>query len=172
MQTNYEKRVAYHEAGHALVHHLEGMETESVTIIPGEDEWSGKFDGMHMSADPIEFDDGYDFEFKQETAEKIIRILYAGAEAERLVYGEGEPEGTDKEKLGELIMGYAPVNSDGIADGTMYADQAAAMLEAYRPALEALAEALMEKKTLTGDETKALLLEHGVPFGSQNDSGL
>ena len=151
MPVTKSRRTAYHEAGHALIAYLEGVETEKVSTVPGEDSF-GAYEGIHRKASEVELDDGH--EFTDETAAKHMRITAAGAEAERLVFGGGELEGRDFDTLADLAVRHPQIDQEEMMD------QVLEMLRSNRKALDRLAESLLERGTLSGDEMEALLRKH------------
>src|SRR5213082_3004031 len=176
--TDKERRIlAYHEGGHALMAHLMGsvMELQKVTIVsrgnalgyafylPGEDRY------LHT---------------KEELVDGII-VALAGRAAEEVVFGRvTNGAANDLEKVTEIArsMVFEWGMSDSVSSRTLRADnyalseetkrlrdseqarltdgayeEALRLLEKHRPALDRLAQALLEKETLMRDEVLTLL---------------
>ena len=146
-----DERLAVHEAGHALVDYLQGVDVYHVTIEGGEG-----YEGRVRSEQP-NYTPGMGYD--HEEAKDQLRTLCAGMEAERLIFGDGVLDGSDREQVARLGLSNAPKNKEGIRDSSIFAEQAREMLEKHRSALEALAQFLLEERRISGSELGKFLDE-------------
>lgn len=124
------RRIAFHEAGHAVIAYRLGFDSFTVTIRP--DHSAGT-----LGASTSEDDDD----------EKTVAVLYAGLAAERLVAPESGPEHGawgDYERAAEILGCDEPA--------AHLEEQAAALVQTNRAAIEAVAEALLRDEILPDDE--------------------
>ena len=173
-----EKRIlAYHEAGHALMSHLMGdaLPVHKVTIVS-----RGHALGYTLNV-PIE--DRY-LHTKEELLD-MVRVFLAGRAAEQVVFGRvTNGAANDLEKATELArsMVFEFGMSDSVTSRTMRADNyalseetkrlrdgeqahltddaysdAVRLLTKHRAVLDRVAQALLQKETLTGPELAELL---------------
>lgn len=147
---------AYHEAGHAVVNHLlNGRKAVSVSIIKTS-ESEGRFIRDPASADYFYPKSGDD----TETLNRMyieVAVGLAGDLAEMKVsgrYNGSNIEGDLKKALdmADTLM----FHTGGERDIVEYIDEVSAevktLLEDKWPAVEALAQTLLERKELSGDE--------------------
>ena len=181
VMTDHDRKViAYHEAGHALMQVLGGedaMKLQKVTIIP-----RGRSLGSTHFAPERDL-----FNYSRELLISRLRCLMAGRVAEELALGtitsgaSGDiQEATRTARQMIFEFGMSPLGfmaltraEDGQAlaspqtlheaEGHLksllddnYAATTAA-LTANRPALDAIAEALIERETIAGDEVRAIV---------------
>jgi cell division protease FtsH len=178
--TEKEKRIlAYHEGGHALMSHLVGdlLPVQKVTIVS-----RGQALGYTLN---LPSEDRY--LHTKEEFQDLLKVYLAGRAAEEVVFGRvTNGAANDLEKVTELAraMVFEYGMSEGVTSRTMRADNYAlseetkrvrdqeqarltdqAYLEAqrllgkHRPALDRIAQALLEKETLDRDELDALLAD-------------
>jgi cell division protease FtsH len=176
--TEKEQRIlAYHEAGHALMAHLMGdlMPVQKVTIV-------GRGDALGL-AYYLPTEDRY-LHTKEEFLD-VMKVALAGRAAEELVFGRvTNGASNDLEKVTDIArrMVFEYGMSDVAAARTMRADnyalseetkrlrdseqarltdhaydEAMRLLGKHRSALDRLANALLEKETIDGEELKELL---------------
>ena len=177
-------RLAYHEAGHALVGHwLKAGVVERVTIEP-----RGQALGVtyitRETEDPL---------YKQAELTSRLAMMLAGRETELLVFdsvssgasddlkratelavrmvgslgfsetfGLLSVAGVPKELLGPDIQGALLSEARALLERSQGTCQR--LLQTYRARLDALANALLEREVLCGDELKALL---GAPVAQE-----
>jgi len=170
-------RLAYHESGHALVGHwLKAGRVERVTIEP-----RGQALGVtyitRETEDPL---------YKQAELTSRLAMLLAGRETELLVFdsvssgasddlkratelairmvgslgfsdafGLLSVAGVPKELLGPDIQGAVLKEARALLESSQATCQQ--LLRAHRPQLDALAQRLLEREVLSGDELKGLL---------------
>lgn len=182
--TDHDKRViAYHEAGHALMQVLSGEDTikvQKVTIIPR----GRSLGSTHFTPERDLFN------YSQEQLVAKLRCLMAGRVAEELALGSitsgasGDiQEATRTARQMVFEWGMSPLGfmalsrSDGeeslaspqtfheaeahvraLLDGN-YAETTRA-LAAHRAALDAIAAALIERETISGDDVRRLVADH------------
>jgi cell division protease FtsH len=178
--TEKEKRIlAYHEAGHALMAYLMGemMPVQKVTIVARGAALGYSY---HLPAE-----DRY-LLTKEEMIERMV-VALAGRAAEQIVFGRvTNGAANDLEKVTEIAraMIFEYGMSDIVSSRTMRADnyalseetkrlrdseqarltdgayeRALALLEKHRPALDRVANSLLEKETLVRAEIEALLTD-------------
>jgi ATP-dependent Zn protease len=136
------KETAYHEAGHALASYRMNTSADELSIIPNEEENS---QGRLYT---LEQDD-----CSMKGIHDAAIILYAGGEAARIAGDGKEPEGiwSDYEKAQELIKPYPEL------DEYQLQDEAAQLLRTNWQHVHAIASALMELKTLSGEEWQIII---------------
>jgi len=180
VMTEKEKRIlAYHEGGHALMSHLmgESFPVQKATIVP-----RGQALGYTFN---LPQEDRY-LHTREEFID-WMKIALAGRAAEQVVFGRvTNGAANDLEKVTELArsMVFEYGMSEGVVSRTMRADnyalseetkrlrdqeqarltdgayvEAVRLIEKHRAALDRLANALLEKETLSRDEIVALLRE-------------
>jgi len=155
------KATAYHEAGHAVVSYLYDRRFKQVTIEPSDD-----------AAGRVEYYDGlmigkilegthcniWLMEHPEEADKIVVRSVYsamAGYIAQEMgVPGSVTPEHweDDKENIGEILICIDPENGWDDAESTVRA-----ALENNWHLVECLAEALLEKRTISGKEARSIL---------------
>jgi cell division protease FtsH len=180
--TEKEKRIlAYHEGGHALMSHLMGdaLPVQKATIVS-----RGQALGYTLN---LPAEDRY-LHTKEELID-MMKVYLAGRAAEFVVFGRvTNGASNDLEKATELAraMVFEFGMSDTVTSRTMRADnyalseeskrlrdseqahltdsayeEAVRLLQKHRPALDRVANALLEKETLDRDELLALLSDVG-----------
>jgi cell division protease FtsH len=173
-----EKRIlAYHEGGHALMSFLmgDGFPVHKATIVP-----RGNALGYTFNLPEEER-----FLHTREEFIDWMKIALAGRAAEQVVFGRvTNGAANDLEKVTELAraMVFEYGMSEGVVSRTMRADnyalseetkrvrdqeqarltddayqEAVRLITKHRPALDRLAQTLLEKETLVRDEMQALL---------------
>jgi cell division protease FtsH len=178
-----EKRIlAYHEAGHALMSHLMGdaLPVHKVTIVA-----RGQALGYTLN---LPAEDRY-LHTKEELVD-MMKVFLAGRAAEQVVFGRvTNGAANDLEKATDLArsMVFEYGMSDVVSSRTVRADnyalseetkrlrdgeqarltdhayrEALRLLQKHRPALDRLAQALLEQETLDRNELE-LLLSHVLP---------
>src|SRR5947199_926794 len=176
--TEKERRIlAYHEGGHALMAHLMGaaMELQKVTIVSRGDALGYAF--------YLPEEDRY-LHTKEELVDRMI-VALAGRAAEEVVFGRvTNGAANDLEKVTDIArsMVFEWGMAESVSSRTLRADnyalseetkrlrdseqarltdgayeEALRLLEKHRPALDRLAQALLEKETLMRDEVLTLL---------------
>jgi cell division protease FtsH len=175
-----EKRIlAYHEGGHALMSHLmgDGFPVHKATIVP-----RGNALGYTFNLPEEER-----FLHTREEFIDWMKIALAGRAAEQVVFGRvTNGAANDLEKVTELAraMVFEYGMSEGVVSRTMRADnyalseetkrvrdqeqarltdgayqEAVRLITKHRPALDRLAQGLLEKETLVRDEMQAMLAD-------------
>jgi cell division protease FtsH len=183
VMTEHDKKViAYHEAGHALMQVLSGEEAiklQKVTIIPR----GRSLGSAHFTPERDLFN------YSQEMLVSRLRCLMAGRVAEELALGSittgassDIQEATRTARQMVFEFGMSPLGfmaltraEDGqIATSTQTLHEAERHLKALldsnyaattealsanRPALDAIADALITRETISGDEVRAIIAE-------------
>lgn len=160
---NPDRRVAYHEAGHAVMARMLGVPLAGVSI----DE--GKVDRISFSRETeAALAKG---RLDRDTAKRHAMVVLAGPVAERLVFGWAEDTRApgDREAIGRLALSLAGGRSQDelLALGAELEQATAMALEAptAKVGLEAVAGALLSRKTLTAEELAEL-----IPMGDSEAS--
>jgi ATP-dependent Zn protease len=161
LMTNIEQATAYHEAGHAVAHYLlrRAGRLREVTIVP--DAQRGTPGRAPRWTDPYDLDDGPWSDLVKVRLQHEAMVLLAGGIAERRFAGRTDQADTqsDYEKAAELALAIS--GSEHAADafldwlGTVTED-----LVADRwPAVEAIAAALLQQRTLSAHDVDQLVTE-------------
>jgi len=169
------RAVAYHEAGHAVAALRFGVDIEKVTIEPGTVEGGSCSDGeqesyiglvkigLEMTMD-IDRYDTEDFARLQQYC--IINLCSRPAEAGFWGRNNNFAGWVDRDHVLDVIKGvFGSSDNGGPLDRAVkafyryQAAEAELLIERNWHAVEAVAEALMERKTLTGDEVRAVVLK-------------
>ncbi len=156
--------VAYHEAGHAVVGWHEGLRLDRVTIIPGKEyaglvEWEGLFKSRE---DP-------DLEMTPAMCERMARharVNLAGIIAQRRYNARSYREHDDfSDRTTVTHLAHSLGGNEEITNAYMrlWDAQTRAVLDLHWSRVEALAEALLEKRELTGDEAVRVMLAVDAP---------
>ncbi|MBI1823533.1 MAG: hypothetical protein HY200_10120 [Nitrospirae bacterium] len=150
------KRLAYHEAGHAVLSHHFNQIALKITIEP-----EGNFLGFHQGKSLEDFpdlnaiEDPDEYEKWTKLYEEEILICLAGPEAEGLFTGEFDltAQGEDYDKASSLALRLGLDNYDS------YLDQLGDWLESgnIKRNIKIIARGLLDKNTLTGEEIDKLL---------------
>jgi ATP-dependent Zn protease len=158
MEGHPELHIAYHEAGHAVIAVHYGFPLRHVTIIP-DDEHLG-----HVSTEsPKRQIDAYNPNSDPMRIERVLRRYYqfcmAGAEAVMLVCPEHTYSGigADLPDANSCLRHLSADDDERDAWQRLLDIQTRNLVARYRPAIEALAAALMERKALTGKEVRAIV---------------
>jgi ATP-dependent Zn protease len=160
-----EKATAYHEAAHAVMHHLVGDHIVSVTIEEDEETWGR-----------------VRIYVKEDAARQWRRwsTAMAGSIAERWI-SDGDLVGAEDdfarrddaidEVFADIIKAVKDTGIDkkDIADAVFkiartFEELVEAIVTTHRPAIEALAAELLERKTMTGEQVHAFLASHGLAW--------
>jgi hypothetical protein len=171
MLTEAEK--AYHEAGHAVMKMLGCYFTRTptvVSIVPDPRQQSGG----HVTSrnfgrsTRLGFEQMRD-EMRTPGAERRVRdeIMFslAGGIAARMKtgrargLGSADVRGTDRDVQADLILRLAPDVEDQKAWWTLLKNETQRALKRYWPAVEALAQALLERKRILGPEARTIAEE-------------
>jgi cell division protease FtsH len=190
--TDKEKRIlAYHEAGHALMSHLVGdlLPVQKVTIVS-----RGQALGYTLNLPTEER-----YLHTTEEFQDLLKLYLAGRAAENVVFGRvTNGAANDLEKVTELAraMVFDFGMSSEVTSRTMRADNyalseetkklrdneqarltdaayedAQRLLRKHRPALDRVANALLDKETLDREELDALLADVEVDSRSSETVG-
>jgi hypothetical protein len=166
--------LAYHEAGHAVMAWVCGVRVEKVTIV--RDSWSlGRVVPERLSlsrTDSWDWEDWETFMYKdrepkgtpslkevERNLDAMIMFSLAGGIAARRYDPRGQDYARgDREDTRRIVRSYVTVSEEhGEAYVGRLTARAAAILEEHWHLVKALAEKLVRKRTLDGDEAAKFL---------------
>lgn len=164
------RQIAYHEAGHAVISWMEGTGLGHVTIKPAEDS-RGRFTGEGLDCSSDEEDDGpvirdYTRDPDEVLAEdewrkKWTRVTMAGSVAEHLLLGlqRGPINGRKKGDGASIRQNFAASYSTqtNLAWVRWLYLTVRDDLRRKWLVVEALAEELLKRETLSGDEMRKII---------------
>jgi hypothetical protein len=151
---------AYHEAGHAVVDCLLGLPLEELSVVPNEESKgrvsSSLFKDFYKFLEDVDADE-------DEVLEVYLVSLLSGIKTVEILTGEEtHPDNpnadlslvdSDYDQVGRVISSLAgPTAESQAAVYEEACSQAESFLQENWPAVEAVAEALLKHKTLTGSE--------------------
>jgi ATP-dependent Zn protease len=159
-----EKATAYHEAAHAVMHHLVGDHIVNVTIAEEAETWgrvrvyvkedaarqwrrwatamAGSIAERWISDNVVGAED--DFERRDDAIDEVFADITKMA----------ADTGVDKKELADAVFKIARTFEELIE----------AIVTAHRPAIEALAAELLVRKTMSGKEVHDFLASHGLAW--------
>lgn len=152
--------VAYHEAGHAVACHVQGMRLKSVSITPG-DSYLGS---VRTSYDLTTYANPHP-ELEADIRSKVEReiiVAYAGQIAEARVRGEYNKPGAVHDDQVALEQALPLVHGDQNEVGALLRrlfGRSKSLIEEPRnwTAVETLAEELLKESTLGGSHAHAII---------------
>jgi hypothetical protein len=148
--TAADSRVAFHEAGHAVIARKLGLSCGMVTLEPAMNGPKAEIAWRYYPKRP---------NATQEQANAAFAIaMYAGREAERMICGEPE-EGTDRH---DRELAHDAVGDDPGLESELRA-WAAAMVQEHRETIEWFARALLQSGTLIPLEADSLVAQLSPP---------
>jgi ATP-dependent Zn protease len=154
------KRTAYHEAGHAFVAWREGLRVKRATIRPTADYFGQVHHASGLSAKQVEeLDVSIVSPRVREALEKRIRISFAGWLAEHR-HDRTADEAHSMSDYGhalDLMMRLAGSQREINLYSALLKYQTKEMLRVGWPHVRAIAVALLERKTLTGQEIRQVI---------------
>jgi hypothetical protein len=153
---------AYHEAGHAVIDRKLGFKVKRVTIIPDPKLGAaGQVNNRYLCLSRVQFDNSYG-SIRTRCHNWIIGA-FAGEEAQR----RHNPRSVrshhgahDRKQISEILGRLHGENSEVIKHAYSYLQAEARKLVAYPITwrkIEDLAKALLERKTLSGEEVDDIL---------------
>jgi ATP-dependent Zn protease len=150
-----EKLTAYHEAGHALASELYGQVLTRVEIV-GDTEHSGSTETLRFPTDPEEGGLSY---AEIEAVEKQLRCVLAGTVAEAMVSGRDDWDETsgDLDEAVRLAMKLVDDCEDVLPLFEDLREDLEKVLRENWRAIEALADELVQRKSLSGAEVRRIL---------------
>lgn len=150
-----EKLTAYHEAGHALASELYGQVLTRVEIV-GDTEHSGSTETLRFPTDP---DEGGLSRAEVEAIENQLRCVLAGTVAEAMVSGRDDWDETsgDLDEAVRLAMKLVDDCEDVLPLFEDLREDLEKVLRENWRAIEALADELMDRKSLSGAEVRRIL---------------
>ena len=140
---------AYHEAGHAVIHYLEDIPMEYVTIIPTEE---------CLGQVKCEIDINEVVDSGREKCEAEIMAVYAGGLAVKIAKGARYNKGvsTDNRIAQDIAMEICSDKEINTFLRWLYI-RTEEVLKMNWYMVEAIAKALLKKKQLSGDEVKEII---------------
>jgi hypothetical protein len=163
---NDPKHTAVHEAGHAVIARVLGLRCGELTIVANLDEG---YAGCSHASDPWLTVD--DWERAGRYREHDIRQAYrgyvlglmAGAEAEIEILGEAEEDGDADDRHWIIRAAWSSDSGIGASRWHRYEPrlrrQARRLVRKHREKIERVANALLERRTLTKEEADRLVEE-------------
>jgi len=156
---------AYHEAGHAVVAYIERIKIRKATIVPGKD-----YLGV-VTRQMIEKHVRDAFEFagitpaKRARVESFIMLSLAGGIAERKHRGRANHIGSraDYETAAGLAMDATGSGEEATAYFRWLYIRTEQIIDAYWYLVEAVAEALLAKQTLTTADVEQIVHDTPIP---------
>jgi ATP-dependent Zn protease len=145
---------AYHEAGHVVIVVHYNLPLMLASIVPGDAEHT-----LHHS--PLRLLKEYRSSPMRArlAAEKGFHVCLAGAEAVRLIAPDRAGDGVENnhhEAAGFLIM-LAEHEDERDAYNDLLCIQLKYLIASYRPAIDAIAVALLERGTLSGRDVRQII---------------
>lgn len=160
------ERTATHEAGHAVLHLVLGLGTKEATIIPNYEEGSAG----HAIHGGEWAEAGSDAETMRMLAEETFWMrhavaAYAGAEAvKQILEAPDADEGaeSDKRAAADAINKITddPESCELMFDLTQR--RCALLVEYYRPEIEAVAQALLDHDTRSGEDVRRIVFDESL----------
>lgn len=146
---------AYHEAGHAVVAHAQGLGFESVSIVEDEDSLGRCHVTLPEGFQPDERREG-----SVEILEAHLAVCLAGALAQELFTGESVELAANDLSGALKLVGSLGASSEQMNARIEEAEQRArGILHRGWPAVEALAARLLEQEELDSERTAAVIRE-------------
>jgi ATP-dependent Zn protease len=151
------RRTAYHEAGHAVIHRAMGMVCGEASIVPNFDTMTA---GYAIAADHYVTGREWERRGKVRDWRSILRgriIGYmAGREAEIIAFGRKRKKYGDGDDLLQIaLMAEEADVSEAYLERLR--PKVGPLLRHHWPKVEAVAEALLIRKTLSGSEIDAII---------------
>jgi hypothetical protein len=151
------KAAAYHEAGHAVAADRHGIEVRSITIVPTPD-----YVGRTTQHVPRSFFRKVEYgTISRAEIEAQLLVSYAGPEAEKRFAGRYNRLGArpDFESVRLLLSHSADSPEEAKAWATLQRIRACAFVKSAWKDIETVALALLDRRTLTGEDMQAILLD-------------
>ena len=153
-----QERVAYHEAGHAVLAHFTGFGCESISIVATDDS-SGRFSAKALAE---RLDGALDLtDAEERRVVDALMVILGGLAAELAVGGKADYEAGHDDRTRATFLA-SSISADEHATAALLESslkKATRRLQTpgMRQSLEAVAKALIERKELTGSELGALM---------------
>jgi len=153
---DFQRTVASHEAGHAVVAHVLGFNLQIVSLDPDPDNPSvlayTRFDEKEVTPETVE-----------DIMAALVTVQLAGLGAERAIYGKPVLFAnalSDLKKVENLLSFYAEVTSDTYQQLLgQFTSEAQHLVDQHRGEVAALTEALLAQRRLSGVEVQRILAE-------------
>jgi hypothetical protein len=167
--TRGKKATAYHEAGHAVVSRYTGREMKHVTIRPDRTTLGhvrlAKDRRLHRALRDCIDHMGAVTPGKKDAIERLVIILFAGGIAEkkqsrRKCFARSD---IDHRQAMDLVESLSSCHKELEAWAHLLWVRAESCVALWWPEIKAVAAALLERETLTGDEVKEILSSMHAP---------
>lgn len=160
---------AYHEAGHAVAAYFENIKVKQATIVP-DDDFFGMVTHQQIQKhirDALEF--GSITPTKRARTESFIIVSLAGSIAEQKHRGRSNYVGSaqDRHDAVELVSRLSGSEEEANAYLKWLHVRAANLIKIHWWAVDAVAKALLDSETLTGDE-----LQQVIRTANSNQTGM
>ena len=155
------RRTAIHEAGHAVVATVFGLDVREVSIVPDLDECEAGF--CIYAVDLMEIMGLWDtagiWHRTARSARRASAIaLLAGIAAEREMLGRlGPGAGDDRPRAGWLVDDLTPLGGSVRHTLARLEKAAAVLMRQHRDTLAMLVDALLAQRTMTGEAVRELV---------------
>ncbi len=162
-RTDRLRATAYHEAGHALAHWRGRLPFRSVSIEPSKDSLG------HVLSHSLRLTDDHVYEPSPRVRDRLERkivCLLAGREAERLVSTRYNHTGASDDRRKALGLALRSVGGslEEVAPYFQWLTaRAMGLVKINRKSLDALAVALIRRRTLAGEEAVQVMLAAVLP---------
>jgi ATP-dependent Zn protease len=146
------RHTAYHEAGHAVVAQSQGIDISKVTIGDRKDGYVDYTDDLEDRIDKRDFDTCYRFSLVQ-----FAGLIAAAREFPKVIDIDGNAIDMTYyfSKLRPVLLEHTP-EDEGVWDQRI-PDECKPIVDERWIAVEALAQKLLERTTMTGDEAVAII---------------
>ena len=151
------KRTAYHETGHTLVSFYHGLAIKKITIIPDE-KTLGTVEGGKLPQEDL---DCYVESRSKRWIEKEIQSFMAGYTAEKMYFKKGSIQGSQSDYSRAVTLAGCICGSNEEIGALLELCRIRAknILTAYNELLPVFANALLEKKEMTGRTARIIIRE-------------
>jgi len=167
------RHTAIHEAGHAIIHRLLGIPCDEASIVPNDEEENLGYSKL-QGFQPHEIESAWDARGKFRSPDSVARArmmgTMAGREAEIVAFGHDTGgDGGDLAHLVDLALhsgiGIEGVDDDGVINVNLdrLRSKVPGLLRRHWRKVEAVAEALLARKTLSAAEIDALIEAETTP---------
>ena len=156
-KTRMLQATAYHEAGHAVVAHLEGIRVKGVSVLPDENTSGRIHHANPLAGINLEWDGSWR---ATKRAESLIRVCLAGAISQKRFSPHGYRKyhaSTDHEQAADMVLRISGSSEEANAYLKLLRIQTSQKLNHWWPLVEAVAGAVLEHGELSAKEIRAVI---------------